>query len=439
MMRLFILLATISICLSACNNDLKTIGQDLINNGNFIGEQNLQIESISTIKTDSFVTSSGLYASSYISKLVMGRSKDGYSGLTTAIPCFQVAPTYKPSVSTTASLDSVTLQFSYAGNIWGDTLYDIKIQSFDLYQLNGLPELDYDDNGYFYNTSPVALGDKIASCRFLPKIENMKLAYFKISQEVGNDLFERMKYPGGDDDIYNVSASGDVQFLNFLRYFKGLAIVPENTNDCLMTINAISDSLYLRFDYHENNSVRSLKFPIAQREYQYNAITTEPSERFKTLTNQEKSVSFNAAGIAVAQGLSGYMVKLTLPQPPLYNPYTTIIKAEIEIKPEIFTDNPIPFPSQINVYTTNDVNEITGYLQNNSSATVIGRFQQNTPNTQDARYLFDITEYYQRLSASPPLIKDPQILLSVPNLTLSFDRMVVRAEPIVRIYYANYK
>ena len=69
---------------------------------------------------------------------------------------------------------------------------------------------------------------------------------------------------------------------------------------------------------------------------------------------------------------------------------------------------------------------------------------ENDLNTDDTRYIFDMTEYYQALSARPPLEEGQQILLSVPNdgyssKGISFNQMVVREEPILRIYYAKYK
>ena len=127
----------------------------MINNTNHIELQTIQIEEVSTIKIDSFITSTGIYYNNDINKLFMGKFEDEYSGTTQAIPCFQIAPVYQPNINAAAVLDSVTFNFTYAGEMWGDTLTDLRIQEFQLFQLNSLPELDYDESGYFYNTAPV--------------------------------------------------------------------------------------------------------------------------------------------------------------------------------------------------------------------------------------------------------------------------------------------
>lgn len=135
---------------------------------------------------------------------------------------------------------------------------------------------------------------------------------------------------------------------------------------------------------------------------------------------------------------------MILPPAPLYGEYTTIIKAQLEIKPEFIYDNPVALPTSIMVYTTNDLNELTGYLSNNSKNNVTGTLVVNDQNTEDTRYIFDMTEYYQNLSSQPPTGLGQQILLSVPNdgyssTGISFNQMVVTEVPKVKFYYAKYK
>ena len=211
-----------------------------------------------------------------------------------------------------------------------------------------------------------------------------------------------------------------------------------------MTINAESDSLYMQFHYSVNGTSSTLRFPLSQREYQYNRIVNTPTKTFESLTDQEREVTFEEAKIAFTQGMCGYMIKLTLPEAPRYDKYMTIIKAQLELKPDFMYNNPIALPNTINVYTTNELNEFTGLLYNSSSTAVTGTLVKNEQNTEDTRYIFDVTEYYQNLSAAPPVGKGQQILLSIPNdgyssEGISFDQMVVLEEPVLRVYYAKYK
>ena len=74
-MRLIFFLLIATLGLYSCNNDLTTIGQDLINNGNHIEVQTTLLKETGTIKIDSFITSSGRYGSA-ITEMFMGRYKD---------------------------------------------------------------------------------------------------------------------------------------------------------------------------------------------------------------------------------------------------------------------------------------------------------------------------------------------------------------------------
>lgn len=444
MLRIIVLLTGLLCVIYACNNDLSTIGQEVINNNNYIGEESYQVSYTATVKADSFVTSSGLY-DPFIKQLAVGKYTDRYSGLTVAIPCFQVTPTTLPTIAHNAVLDSITLHFQYGGNMWGDTLYQVTPQTFHLYQLKELPELDYENDCYFYNNQAVDTAKRIASCTFYPLVTSMAKAYFKVDQALGEDLFQRMIFRRDKaDDIYNNEPVGIYTYYNFLKYFKGLAIVPDENNNCLMTIEASSDKLYLEFHYSSAGENYTLQFPLAQREYQYNQILNYPTETFTTLTNQQQTVTFKEVKFALTQGLCGYMTKMTLPSVPLYDKYMTIVKAQLEVKPEFMYNNPIAPPSTISVYRTNELNQIMGLLYNNNSSPIVGKLVENELNTDDTRYIFDMTEYYQALSAMPPTEKNQQILLGVPNngfsyLGISFDQMIVREEPILRVYYAKYK
>ena len=79
-MRLIFFLLIATLGLYSCNNDLTTIGQDLINNGNHIEVQTTLLKETGTIKIDSFITSSGRYGSA-ITEMFMGRYADQYSNL----------------------------------------------------------------------------------------------------------------------------------------------------------------------------------------------------------------------------------------------------------------------------------------------------------------------------------------------------------------------
>lgn len=446
-MRLLLFLSLIVLGLCACNNDLTTIGQDLIFNNNDITKHEYALTRTSTVKIDSFITSSGIYSEN-ITQFFMGKYEDAISGSTVAYPCFQLAPSYTPSIDRNMNLDSVTFNFKYAGKLWGDTLIP-KLQTFKLWRLKNLPTFDTDKGWYFYNTAKIPWGtepeDSLATVSFLPKVRNMDRTYFKIDKEkpLIKDLFEKMKF---DNEIFLPNTSNPEPYHKFLTYFKGLAIEADTVNnDCLLTILAAADSLYLRFHFHngDNQMYYDFKLMSVNPEYQYNAIYTTPSDYFASLKNQEDEVPFSENNIAVVQGLAGYMVKMILPDLDPLPPYTTVIKAEIEINPRVYSYTDVPMPRTISVYKTNWLNEIQGVLYNsltdNSGTQVTGTYITDEHNSENNRYIFDITDYFQRISTAPLL--EPlqnQIMLTIPDLSTSYNRMIIKETPILRVYYAKY-
>lgn len=446
-MRLFILLILTTIGLYSCNNNLTTIGQDLVFNGNNIELKTSRLTETGTIRIDSFATSSGLYGNA-ISEMYMGKYSDAYSGTTVAYPCFQIVPAYQPSIPTHYMLDSVTFHFTYAGKLWGDTLTNRKLQHYELWQLSETPELDLANGnyGYFYNNDSIPWGTKLASCEFLPRLQNLKRVYFKLDEksELIQDMWNKMKY---GDDIFRPSSGGPVSYYKFMQYFKGLAIKGVGQTDCIMAIRAQPDSLYMRFHYHQadNNNYFDLRLLTQTTALQYNGIYNYLPTPLEGLKTQEDEIKFSNSGYAIVQGLNAYMVKIILPQPEALDAYSVVIKAEIEIKPYIFANDPVSMPPTISVYETNDVNEIKGYLYNSLSSgssdgtPVTGTYEPNREDPASSRYIFDITDYYQRISSAPQVGSNTnQMLLSIPNLTSSFNRMLIREIPTLRVYYANY-
>lgn len=430
-------------CIS-CNNNLTTIGQDLIFNGNNIELKAFRLNATGTVKLDSFATSSGRYGQP-IMEMYAGKFTDPYSGQTEASPCFQIVPSYQPSIPIYYDLDSVTFHFTYGGKIWGDTL-NRKLQTFELCQLADLPELDTDDNNLFYNTSPIAWGPSLGTVQFLPKVTQMKQAYFKLDEKSAlmQDIWQKMKY---GDDIFRPNSGGPVAFYKFMKYFKGLAIRGIDETSCLLAIQANPDSLYMRFHYHkgDNDGHFDLKLLTQTREFQYNQIRNTPPPALAALKKQEDEVRFTESKFALIQGLSGYMTKIVLPQPEALDAYSVVIKAEIEIKPYVWSGDPVSMPNSINVYETNPINEIKGYLYNSlpsgsaEGSAVTGIYQPNREDPNSSKYIFDITGYYQRISSTPPVEDQAyQMLLSIPNLTSSFNRAVLKELPLLKVYYANY-
>lgn len=427
-MRIFFFL-TIFIALCSCNNNLTTIGQGIIDNDGSVHAEIYNITEASTFKLDSFATSSG-YSSEYpINELLIGSYEDRFSGKTSATPYFLVAPIASSNLRDNFVYDSLTFRFSSSGHVWGDTL-NPQSQIYYLHQLKELPFLNPDKDNLFYNVDTAALGERIGVSRFLPLKESMERAYFKLNDDLGRKLFDMMlRRDAAFDDTWA-----------FLRYFKGLAIVSDPGNNCLLGINANSDSLYLRFHFHSSEDENVLDFPVTHREYMFNNIkTVELPVYLDGIKNQRSQIPFQDSRRAITQGLNGYMIKMNLPNPPSTDKYTTIIKAVIELKPLLVMRSPIADAKSLNAYVLNYNNEIQGYMYNSPTLAVTGKYAFNQVDGEDVKYVFDVTGYYQSLSEKAPgSEQENYIAISVPYYTTSFDRMILEEIPILKIYYATY-
>ena len=446
MRKAYFYIITILFIASSCSNDISNIADGVVNSNTGIKEKILDINKISTIRLDSFVTSNGLYGDFNIEKISLGRYNDPYSGLTEASATFQVIPSASPSLPTNATLDSLVFEFSTTGEIWGDTLFDVNKKTFHLYQLKEVPYLDYDKDGILYNCQDIELDSIISTASFYSLHDNLNIAYFKIKDNLADTLFERAFNRRNDlDDIYNNDFTVDgVSSLNFLNFFKGLAIVPDSTVDnSIFNLDVESLKMVMHYSVEEHN--QTIEFNVGNKQYKYNRIINTPIPSLSSLTaNQREEVSFDSTNFALIQGMAGYLTKLILPHPDGLGRYRTIIKAQIEVKAEYYKEMPVAISPTIYCYATNELNEIKGALQNNATTPVIGYIDINSTDENDTKFIFDITELYEAYSNIPSDGEGLEILLSIPDdgvnaAGTSFNQVIIKEKPTIRIYYAEYK
>lgn len=438
-MRKLIYLVVTLIFIQSCANELKTIAEDFIGNGSSIELYEYRIDKTSTIKIDSFATSTGSSTIS-LSEIFVGRYMDPlYGGETVIEPTFSISPAFAPVLEENATLDSVTFKFGYTGKLWGDTI-SLREQELILYETAQLPTYDEEnDNSVMYNNKPLPpFRRELAKTYIIPNKQGLNDAYFKIDitsyDSYFRKLFDRMKY--GDNLFYDLPWS-------FIDEFKGLAITPGKNNDIIFGIRATSDSLYMCFHYHFGEMIKSQFYvPLSTPLFQYFNATNIPNEKFKSLKTQRDEVSIEKASYALIQGLSGYMIKMELPAPPPQDQFSTIVKAELELNPHVFYNSSIAMPKTISVYKSNADNEILGPLTQGGGIEIKGELITDKQNLDASHYKIDLTDFYNTLSQSPEFPEDSDqythIIISVNSMAETFDRIVVEEIPILRLYYAHY-
>jgi len=437
-MRIYSLLCILFVCLYACENDLSEIGQTLIPNEGYIEVQGFKITETSTVRLDSFPTSG-------VSSLLMGKIKENTTGTTTATPYFHLVRTgYDTRLNYEQNFiyDSLTLHFTTNKIVAGDTA---QYQTYYLYRLKELPLYDY-LNPFFYNKDSIEReSEPVSTLRVYPQKESLSIAYFKLKDDLGKELFNLMLRK---DTIFEDG-------LKFLRYVKGFTIVPDASNNTLISFDPSAGSLYLRCHYHRGEV--NYYFDITSVGPGYYSFTNYKNETTNELAQvtQKDSLLYNKGGIGVLQGLNGYMLKMHLPFVEDVDSYKTIVKAEIEIKPKYYRNSYIPMASRLGVFLSDQHSALLGIPTDYNGNSVYGYYYQNSNNVDDRKYTIDITDYYTNMVTSPAVIdKNIYFLVGLPGtlyrlednirlmqgeVSTSFDRMELDEVPVLRIYYIKYR
>lgn len=445
-MRVFFI-AIFLLSLYACDNDLTTIGDNLIPNDRYVEVKRFILDETSTIKLDSFPTSALSSTSAFL--LTMGNIQDYYTGETKATPYFQVTPTgFATSVTweSNCMFDSLTLKIPNPVTLAGDTT---SYQTFDLYQL--AEHMVYDiDNPIFCNIDSLPWYKKLSTLTIYPQQDSYtRELYFKINDTIGQNLFDRMR-------------SRDPMFedgYKFMDYLKGLAIVPRDDNSLLTSLTA--SGIELRCYYHIGaKEGLYFSFPTSSgSSYAYTNIKYKHTEsaKFKAIKDAtfRDSIPFQKENMAVIEGMNGFMLKMKVPSIIESIKYQTIVKAEIELKPNTDIWENIPEPQLLSVYVVSSDNYVKQVLSDYSNNTIYGILSQNILDRDSKKYTIDLTDFYmQQEEGLQPLDRDIYLLIGLPGYIYSpwngyqifagdvynkFQRVIFEELPVFSIYYSNYK
>ncbi len=422
---------------SACTNDVTSIGQDLIDDNSFVEMRQFKIKNTSTVKLDSFATSTG-NSYSPISKLLAGRLLDPVTGITRATPYFEIVPGGGSSIKKNYVYDSLTFHCTFTGNIWGDTT---QLQTFRLCQMERLPILDKETD-LIYNVASVPYKQEpLATYQVWPWKERLKNMWFRMDDDLGRELYNMLRRQS--DEVTN--------HLLFLYWFKGLAFVPDDNNSCILGLSSSGDSLYMNLHFHDAKGNYTYKFnkSTAYNKYTFlNILNDAVNTPYAALTNQQENLEFPDAkrpnapeGQAVTQAGSGYMIKMRIPISPASEKYKTIIKAEIELYPQQGIEKNFGLPSEVYVYKSDKNNRLISVLMTNDNKVITGKLVEDPTQAGGVKYLINITDYYNTLSMAGNGDENNYILVSIPTSQInnSLNRLVIDEIPVLHVYYAKYE
>lgn len=362
--------------------------------------------------------------------LIIGKYSDDIVGEIESSSYFQLGVPGTNYMEDDEIFDSLSLVLNYNSYTFGDTL---QTSSFSVYRLNENINYSYDNiiissETFDYDPEP------IGQLSYLPRPNGeTDSIVVQLSDQLGLELYNLLQ-----EDSETIEYDE-----NFINYFKGLVLIPDDPNNNAMIgfsndvrlmlythIDDIStEEYYYQFDIYEETKL------FNHYEYDFSATNLSPlTSAGVELTSDQLN------GLAFIQGAFGLIVKVTFPSlnEILLFDRGTIMEAELSIAPLINTFDEITLPSELYIYQSSNINTIFDY----SDYLVYSTLVEDELYDEDNYYTFDLTDYLNS-EISDKYIDDNSLIITLPIGTLSnkFSRLIIDAESKntnLKIYYLSY-
>jgi hypothetical protein len=381
--------------LASCTTDETTtyeVGNDFIENNVQIRVLDTFAIKAGTIKLDSLLTSS-------TSRILLGSVKDDKLGHLTAKSYLQLI-TSDFSLSTDAVYDSIGMVLNYDTYYYGDTT---KVQTYKLHRIIETFEPIEGDN--FYNTSFLNYdAETLGEISFTPKPNRETDSLFiKMDNVLGEEIFNKI--------VYNEINTSD----DFLQYFKGLAIIPDTTQNSHVlgfNVSATSEtsgnsSMRLYYTINDGDSEDNsyyVDFVIASAAKQFNQIETDlsNSDLGEFEDGEEIKLSEDTNDLIFAQSGSGIAARIEIPS--IKNllelsENATTLSATLSFNPLLGSyDDNNPLPTSLLVYIVDHKNRIIKVLTDVDGNTVSAILnQEDNEFNENTNYTIDVSGFVEEI------------------------------------------
>lgn len=431
----------------SCDEKGANLGFDFIPKDDSVYYDEYNINEIYTVKIDSFTSNIRNTGFSFI-----GKYNDLFSGNTNAKSFLQFSPPLLKKISEPNKqvYDSIVMSISLNGTFWGDSTR----QDFTIHKMKDLPIIRNEMAPVLYNTDEVELGEEIGQFGFKPTAKGQKLR-IRLNDKLGKELFNKVK--NQDKAINN--------YLSFLKYFKGLAIVPKEMNNAIVQIST-SNNMSVGVYYHNGSEKGMFSIEPNTSDISFNHIKTNASTKygFDKIKSQAEQISIQDSKIALGQGLAGYLTKIRIPNTKIISDYSTIIKAEIEIDMKKIESNKIDAPELLFMYKTDKNNVLdskniigtTSSDQYGRTTTSYNYALGKKDKAGNTKYTFDVTnEINDFISSNINSVRTNILIVPgfirvtkdqnnretrTPDIAIdySLNRLIIEQNPRLKIFYVKY-
>jgi len=421
----------------SCSNDNElyqiNIGENFIKSqANVVIIDSMNV-SMSTVIIDSVATSGP-------GQLLAGEYTDNLLGRISSTGFFQVDLPENTAINEDAIFDSLTLVLNYSDLVYGDTLTK---QTFYVHRVTD--EIEENDDGSLYNTSLFNYDEiPIGSLSFYPKPNFRDTLEIRLDEKLGKTLTELLKSEA--DEVL----SSD----NFVEYFEGLAIVPDENNSCILSFTAVDSLINFRLHTHyvEKEKVTTIyNFPMKSASTCFSHISADRGGTWiESLKTQKEEISSSESGdLTFIEGGLGIVTRVDFPGLGglLEMDYRKILyKAELVLKPYPNGYKNNELPEDIEMYTTDKYNRLVEEITNSDGEAIYAEFNVDNIYNENTYYLFDVTSYISDELSGGYFDTNNGLIIKLPSEKFlgSLDRLAFDARkgisyrPKLNLYYVFY-
>jgi hypothetical protein len=402
----------------SCGTETSEIGVS------FFREGTLDISYIDTVSVKLSTVRFEKLTTSNVDRILVGSNDDSRLGRISAAAFVQLGATGDDLEEVDATFDYLALTLHYNDYFYYDTTAQFALR---VHRVTST--IEGDEAGSLYNTSNFPFQfDPVGSLTFKPRPTRDDTLEVRLSDALGREFFEKAK--NGDEDL----TSSD-----FLKYFKGLVIVPDTTaSSCIL---GFTSSPELRLYYWDKSVV-----PAAHKFISFNATThftkistarinprlaalVDARERISSNDTNDESYIQSGAGLALRVDISHLR---DLKQ--LENFFVTQAQLDIYVTKKSF-DNTRPLEASLIVYPIDKNNAIT------SETSAPALLVEDTELGRYTHYTLDVTSFV-KTQMERQEFNDDGLMFSVTGLSSTVNRICFASpgyeyKTRLRIYYAT--
>ena len=442
-MHKFILMLFFLIAIFSCGTDTDAgefvVGSDYLALNNKVVLIDTVTVEMSTINFDSLVTSSQ-------NRILIGNYDDPIFGKVRSNSYFQLsAGSYSlnnggsDTESTNYVFDSISMILKYDNYYYGDTT---KVQTFDIHRLTQKVKPNTDDDS-FYNNSVLSYSDEsIGSISYKPRPVEKDSITIKMTDAFGAAIFQKLKKREITD------------FDSFSEYLKGLVLVSSASNSSSVVGFNVGTSkirlYYSKYQADTEDTSYIIDFTISSAIKQFNSISLDKTGTI--LQNLPISSSKLSSSLTNRQGFiqsgTGVACRIDFPnikQLKYISDKGAIVNAELVLKPvnNSYSEQ-YPLADSLQVYVADNLNRISGSLQNTAGAYVYGVLNKKSDEfNENVGYVIPIGNFLQKEMWKQSDSRS-SLILTLPGISKAVNRIVLGDQKHpdnkiqLKIYYISY-